>query len=138
SVLLARQVRRLDQLRAALQAAADQSTAARGKLTRLDVADQLAVVLVRAHRQTRGRDLAHLADDRLEQRAARTTGVPGDDEVQTDVVGLRHELRQRGQRVVALRRDQVVVVHDDEQLRTRPPGAVLQLLLGHVRTRHAL
>jgi membrane-anchored mycosin MYCP len=103
-----------------------QVTAPGRERLRLD-AEQLALVLVGRHQQ-RGR--AHLPqplDDRLEQGAPRAARGPRQDEMQPDVPGLREQVDQRQERIHRRASHQVVVVHDQEQVRSFPPGPGPQL-----------
>ncbi|RAO58986.1 hypothetical protein PSN01_02811 [Micromonospora saelicesensis] len=53
--------------------------------------------------------------------------------MQADVAGLRQQLVQGAQRVAAARGHQVVVVHQDVEIRTLPPAPITQLGGRHVR-----
>ncbi|HEY1176616.1 MAG TPA: hypothetical protein VGF17_10700, partial [Phytomonospora sp.] len=60
------------------------------------------------------------------------------DQVQTDVAGLREQLQEPVHGVGRTARDQVVVVDEDEHLRARPPAAGAQLIGGDVGSGQAL
>src|SRR5690625_100335 len=65
-------------------------------------------------------------------RAGGAGGAAGQDDVQADVPGLGEQRLQHGERVARARGDELVVVDDDERLRTAPPRPLAQLLGGDV------
>jgi hypothetical protein len=105
--------------------AGNESSAPGGHGAWFDVAEQRAFVGVAAHEDAGGGQLAESGDHRLEQGPGSATATPGDDQVQSHIFSLGQELQQWDEWVgAALVSDQIVVVDQDVELRSRPPGAV--------------
>jgi len=100
--------------------ALDEVPSARCQFVALDVAEQDTFVLVARHHQAGGRHLLDALDDRVEQGPARSAHGTGEDDVQADVAGLREQFDQGAHRIVG-GRDHLVVVDDEEQVRSGPP-----------------
>ena len=73
--------------------------------------------------------------DLLVGRARRAAHAARDDDVQADVARLRQQVQQIHQRVTRRCCHQVIIVHQDPQLGTRPPVSVANLFRRHIRTR---
>ena len=81
-------------------------------------------------------EVAQRRDERV-VTAPRAAGPPGDDDVHADVGRLGEQRHDGRHRVALARRNELVVVDDDERLAALPPRPGPQLLRRHVGARQA-
>jgi len=107
-------------------ASAGELPSACGQRRQVHARPQLPLLPVATQDQPGGAQLPEPLQEGLEQRPADPAAVPGRDHVQAEVPGLRQVRQQRRQRVAAVA-EQLEVVDQDDDLRSRPPAAGAQL-----------
>ena len=107
------------------------------RLLRFDFADQLAFVRISGQQNAGHAEIMERLQYRIVHGSARTAGSAGHHHMQSQIGGLRQIWHQRTQRVASAGGDQIVIVDQHVNFRTRPPGTVAQLFGSHVLARNA-